>query len=110
MYIIQNTASTRNRVKQVAGTPACSQTNIAAGVAFVPRSLRICSFSSLQINKLVEYYQQLAQKEKIERDRKKLVRRRNYMPLAFSVSLGVQCSQGRKSDTQLPQLGKLDSW
>ncbi|NXP13920.1 DCTN4 protein, partial [Thinocorus orbignyianus] len=37
-----------------------------------------------RINKLVEYYQQLAQKEKIERDRKKLVRRRNYMPLAFS--------------------------
>ncbi|NWZ16545.1 DCTN4 protein, partial [Agelaius phoeniceus] len=37
-----------------------------------------------RINKLVEYYQQLAQKEKIERDRKKLVRRRNYVPLAFS--------------------------
>uniref|UniRef100_A0A670IFH0 Dynactin subunit 4 n=1 Tax=Podarcis muralis TaxID=64176 RepID=A0A670IFH0_PODMU len=37
-----------------------------------------------KINKLVEYYQQLAQKEKMERDRKKLVRRRPYMPLAFS--------------------------
>ena len=36
-------------------------------------------------NKLIEYYQQLAQKEKVERDRKKLARRRNYMPLAFSV-------------------------
>lgn len=61
-------------------------TSTAAGLAFIPRSLGVCSFSSLQINKLVEYYQQLAQKEKIERDRKKLVRRRNYMPLAFSVS------------------------
>lgn len=56
----------------------------AAGLAFV--LLSPCSSSPLQINKLVEYYQQLAQKEKIERDRKKLVRRRNYMPLAFSVS------------------------
>lgn len=37
------------------------------------------------MNKLIEYYQQLAQKEKVERDRKKLARRRNYMPLAFSV-------------------------
>lgn len=61
-------------------------TSTATGLAFVRRSLGVCSFSSLQINKLVEYYQQLAQKEKIERDRKKLVRRRNYMPLAFSVS------------------------
>uniref|UniRef100_A0A8C8SRN3 Dynactin subunit 4 n=1 Tax=Pelusios castaneus TaxID=367368 RepID=A0A8C8SRN3_9SAUR len=42
-----------------------------------------------RINKLVEYYQQLAQKEKIERDRKKLVRRRNYMPLAFSDKYGL---------------------
>uniref|UniRef100_A0A803K1X8 Dynactin subunit 4 n=1 Tax=Xenopus tropicalis TaxID=8364 RepID=A0A803K1X8_XENTR len=41
-----------------------------------------------RINKLLEYYQQLAQKEKIERDRKKLVRRRNYMPLAFSDKYG----------------------
>lgn len=38
-----------------------------------------------RMNKLIEYYQQLAQKEKVERDRKKLARRRNYMPLAFSV-------------------------
>uniref|UniRef100_A0A2K6KW47 Dynactin subunit 4 n=1 Tax=Rhinopithecus bieti TaxID=61621 RepID=A0A2K6KW47_RHIBE len=37
-----------------------------------------------RMNKLIEYYQQLAQKEKVERDRKKLARRRNYMPLAFS--------------------------
>lgn len=42
-------------------------------------------FDFLQMNKLIEYYQQLAQKEKVERDRKKLARRRNYMPLAFSV-------------------------
>lgn len=42
-------------------------------------------FAFLQMNKLIEYYQQLAQKEKVERDRKKLARRRNYMPLAFSV-------------------------
>uniref|UniRef100_A0A4W3HGQ2 Dynactin subunit 4 n=1 Tax=Callorhinchus milii TaxID=7868 RepID=A0A4W3HGQ2_CALMI len=40
--------------------------------------------SRQHINKLLEYYHQLAQREKIERDRKKLVRRRNYMPLAFS--------------------------
>lgn len=86
MCIFQNTAGTGNRVKQVAGTPTCSQQNTAAALAFVPHSLGVCSFSPLQINKLVEYYQQLAQKEKIERDRKKLVRRRNYMPLAFSVS------------------------
>lgn len=39
----------------------------------------------VQVNKLIEYYQQLAQKEKMERDRKKLVRRRPYMPLSFSV-------------------------
>ncbi|XP_043925331.1 dynactin subunit 4 isoform X1 [Protopterus annectens] len=39
---------------------------------------------SQRINKLIEYYQQLAQREKIERDRKKLSRRRNYVPLAFS--------------------------
>uniref|UniRef100_A0A4W5LY26 Dynactin subunit 4 n=1 Tax=Hucho hucho TaxID=62062 RepID=A0A4W5LY26_9TELE len=38
-----------------------------------------------RINKLIEYYQQLAQREKLERDRKKLARRRPYMPLAFSV-------------------------
>uniref|UniRef100_A0A8K9X876 Dynactin subunit 4 n=1 Tax=Oncorhynchus mykiss TaxID=8022 RepID=A0A8K9X876_ONCMY len=37
-----------------------------------------------RINKLIEYYQQLAQREKLERDRKKLARRRPYMPLAFS--------------------------
>ncbi|XP_039629917.1 dynactin subunit 4 isoform X1 [Polypterus senegalus] len=39
---------------------------------------------SLRISKLIEYYQQLAQREKVERDRKKLARRRAYMPLAFS--------------------------
>uniref|UniRef100_A0A4W4EMS5 Dynactin subunit 4 n=1 Tax=Electrophorus electricus TaxID=8005 RepID=A0A4W4EMS5_ELEEL len=38
-----------------------------------------------RINKLIEYYQQLAQREKLERDRKKLARRRPFMPQAFSV-------------------------
>lgn len=42
-------------------------------------------FPTLQINKLIEYYQQLAHREKQERDRKKLARRRQCMPLAFSV-------------------------
>ncbi|KAJ6667839.1 hypothetical protein lerEdw1_016160 [Lerista edwardsae] len=42
-----------------------------------------------KVNKLVEYYQQLAQKEKLERDRKKLVRRRPYMPLSFSDKYGL---------------------
>uniref|UniRef100_H3C3W5 Dynactin subunit 4 n=1 Tax=Tetraodon nigroviridis TaxID=99883 RepID=H3C3W5_TETNG len=37
-----------------------------------------------RINKLMEYYQQLAHREKQERDRKKLARRRQGMPLAFS--------------------------
>ncbi|MBN3281601.1 DCTN4 protein, partial [Polyodon spathula] len=37
-----------------------------------------------RINKLLEYYQQLAQREKVEWDRKKLARRRTYMPLAYS--------------------------
>ncbi|XP_029703671.1 dynactin subunit 4 isoform X1 [Takifugu rubripes] len=37
-----------------------------------------------RINKLIEYYQQLAHREKQERDRKKLARRRQCMPLAFS--------------------------
>uniref|UniRef100_A0A8C5AZM1 Dynactin subunit 4 n=1 Tax=Gadus morhua TaxID=8049 RepID=A0A8C5AZM1_GADMO len=37
------------------------------------------------INKLIEYYQQLAQRERQERDRKKMARRRQCMPMAFSV-------------------------
>uniref|UniRef100_A0A672GM65 Dynactin subunit 4 n=1 Tax=Salarias fasciatus TaxID=181472 RepID=A0A672GM65_SALFA len=37
-----------------------------------------------RITKLIEYYQQLAHREKQERDRKKLARRRQCMPLAFS--------------------------
>ncbi|XP_008418187.1 dynactin subunit 4 isoform X1 [Poecilia reticulata] len=37
-----------------------------------------------RISKLIEYYQQLAHREKQERDRKKLARRRQCMPLAFS--------------------------
>lgn len=39
----------------------------------------------LQISKLIEYYQHLAHREKQERDRKKMARRRQCMPLAFSV-------------------------
>uniref|UniRef100_A0A8C5BH58 Dynactin subunit 4 n=1 Tax=Gadus morhua TaxID=8049 RepID=A0A8C5BH58_GADMO len=37
-----------------------------------------------RINKLIEYYQQLAQRERQERDRKKMARRRQCMPMAFS--------------------------
>uniref|UniRef100_A0AAQ4PX76 Dynactin subunit 4 n=1 Tax=Gasterosteus aculeatus aculeatus TaxID=481459 RepID=A0AAQ4PX76_GASAC len=37
-----------------------------------------------RINKLIEYYQQLAHREKQDRDRKKMARRRQCMPLAFS--------------------------
>ncbi|KAM7320375.1 hypothetical protein ACRRTK_020818 [Alexandromys fortis] len=50
-----------------------------------------------RMNKLIEYYQQLAQKEKVERDRKKLARRRNYMPMAFSdkYSLGTRLQRPR---------------
>ncbi|CAL1613942.1 unnamed protein product [Knipowitschia caucasica] len=39
---------------------------------------------SQRINKLIEYYQPLAHREKQERDRKKMARRRQGMPLAFS--------------------------
>uniref|UniRef100_A0A1A8G1L0 Dynactin subunit 4 n=4 Tax=Nothobranchius korthausae TaxID=1143690 RepID=A0A1A8G1L0_9TELE len=37
-----------------------------------------------RITKLIDYYQQLAHREKQERDRKKVARRRQCMPLAFS--------------------------
>uniref|UniRef100_H3BB34 Dynactin subunit 4 n=1 Tax=Latimeria chalumnae TaxID=7897 RepID=H3BB34_LATCH len=37
-----------------------------------------------RINKLIEYYQQLAQREKFERDRKKLARAVEYMSMALS--------------------------
>ncbi|KAM4038345.1 dynactin subunit 4 [Anomaloglossus baeobatrachus] len=58
-----------------------------------------------RINKLLEYYQQLAQKEKIERDRKKLVRRRNYMPLAFSqhtIHVADKYGRGTRLQRQRP--------
>uniref|UniRef100_A0A671S7E7 Dynactin subunit 4 n=1 Tax=Sinocyclocheilus anshuiensis TaxID=1608454 RepID=A0A671S7E7_9TELE len=42
-----------------------------------------------RINKLIEYYQQLAHREKLERDRKKLARRRPFMPQAFSEKYGL---------------------
>lgn len=41
-------------------------------------------FPALQVNTLVEYYRQLAQKEKAEREKKKLTKRRNYMHLSVS--------------------------
>ncbi|XP_078384508.1 dynactin subunit 4-like isoform X1 [Oculina patagonica] len=37
-----------------------------------------------RVNTLVEYYRQLAQKEKVEREKKKLTKRRNYMHLSFT--------------------------
>ncbi|KAG8438932.1 hypothetical protein GDO86_005207 [Hymenochirus boettgeri] len=58
-----------------------------------------------RINKLLEYYQQLAQKEKIERDRKKLARRRNYMPLAFSqhtIHVADKYGRGTRLQRQRP--------
>lgn len=42
-------------------------------------------FPALQVNSLVEYYRQLAQKEKAEREKKKLTKRRNYMHLSVSM-------------------------
>lgn len=48
-------------------------------------SMSESNFCFSQINKLIEYYQQLAHREKQDRDRKKLARRRQCMPLAFSV-------------------------
>ena len=41
-------------------------------------------FPDMQVNTLVEYYRQLAQKEKLEREKKKLTKRRNYMHLSVS--------------------------
>ncbi|KAJ7361752.1 Dynactin subunit 4 [Desmophyllum pertusum] len=37
-----------------------------------------------RVNTLVEYYRQLAQKEKMEREKNKLTKRRNYMHLSFT--------------------------
>ncbi|KAB1280999.1 Dynactin subunit 4 [Camelus dromedarius] len=59
-----------------------------------------------RMNKLIEYYQQLAQKEKVERDRKKLARRRNYMPLAFSQhTIHVVDKYGLGTRLQRPRAG-----
>ncbi|XP_028906118.1 dynactin subunit 4 isoform X4 [Ornithorhynchus anatinus] len=59
-----------------------------------------------RMNKLIEYYQQLAQKEKIERDRKKLARRRNYVPLAFSQhTIHVVDKYGLGTRLQRPRAG-----
>lgn len=79
IQLVLGTGETSSRNPSLFTTKYCSCSGFLS-------PLTGCFFSPLQINKLVEYYQQLAQKEKIERDRKKLVRRRNYMPLAFSVS------------------------
>ncbi|KAJ8394466.1 hypothetical protein AAFF_G00046770 [Aldrovandia affinis] len=46
-----------------------------------------------RISKLIEFYQQLAQREKLDRDRKKLARRRPYMPLAFAEKYGLASRQ-----------------
>ena len=40
--------------------------------------------ADFQVNVLVEYYRQLAQKEKVEREKKKLTKRRNFMHLSVS--------------------------
>ena len=45
----------------------------------------MCVFPALQVHSLVDYYRQLAQKEKAEREKKKLTKRRNYMHLSVSV-------------------------
>ena len=43
--------------------------------------------ADFQVNVLVEYYRQLAQKEKVEREKKKLTKRRNFMHLSVSNQL-----------------------
>ena len=43
-----------------------------------------CCFK--KVGTLVEYYRQLAQKEKAEREKKKLTKRRNYMHLSVSMT------------------------
>ena len=43
-----------------------------------------CCFK--KVSTLVEYYRQLAQKEKAEREKKKLTKRRNYMHLSVSMT------------------------
>lgn len=48
-----------------------------------------------RVNTLVEYYRQLAQKEKVEREKKKLTKRRNYMHL--SDKFGLSSLTRRKS-------------
>uniref|UniRef100_A0A8C9RZE9 Dynactin subunit 4 n=1 Tax=Scleropages formosus TaxID=113540 RepID=A0A8C9RZE9_SCLFO len=58
-----------------------------------------------RIAKLIEFYQQLAQREKLERDRKKLARRRPYMPLAFSCSVVLQEKYGLGTRLQRQRSG-----
>uniref|UniRef100_A0AAR2IQ26 Dynactin subunit 4 n=1 Tax=Pygocentrus nattereri TaxID=42514 RepID=A0AAR2IQ26_PYGNA len=58
-----------------------------------------------RINKLIEYYQQLAQREKLERDRKKLARRRPFMPQAFSVHTHTHTKYGLGTRLQRQRSG-----
>ena len=58
--------------------------------------LLCCCF---QIQALLEYYRQLATKEKMEKERKKYTRRRSY--LHFSVSGSVACQCGGAADVSL---------
>ncbi|KAI1898252.1 hypothetical protein AGOR_G00070420 [Albula goreensis] len=61
-----------------------------------------------RISKLIEYYQQLAQREKLERDRKKLARRRPYMPLAFTEKYGLGSrTQRQRSGVSIASLAGL---
>ncbi|MFT7802643.1 dynactin subunit 4 isoform X2 [Arapaima gigas] len=61
-----------------------------------------------RIGKLIEFYQQLAQREKLERDRKKLARRRPYMPLAFSEKYGLGTRlQRQRSGVPITSLSAL---
>ncbi|XP_031573185.1 dynactin subunit 4-like [Actinia tenebrosa] len=58
--------------------------------------------SAKRIGTLVDFYRQLAQKEKVEREKKKLSKRRNYMHLAFTPKkkkdrLGMSSLSRRKS-------------
>uniref|UniRef100_A0A8C4Q071 Dynactin subunit 4 n=1 Tax=Eptatretus burgeri TaxID=7764 RepID=A0A8C4Q071_EPTBU len=55
-----------------------------------------------RIQKLLEYYRHLAQREKLERDRRKLIRRRNFLPLTFS----MHSMHGMEKYSAIPKLKK----
>lgn len=75
-------------------------------IALSYNEVLITLFALLQIGKLIEYYQQLAHRERQERERKKLARRRQCMPLAFSV-LCSRRDQSSLSKTFLTQFHDL---